>query len=321
MLEPVLSTAQLDYIAETKAFESFMAYQVFQENVKTPFESSFSRDLLDGARPEHIVDEKTPGRQKLDREKVDTMVRNYLFRPTRGVTDAVKTGDMDIPYRSPLTDVLKDFIRGSRTASLKTYHAATRFASPIAILTKGLETPVVLYAHLMCERWALEDDDGKIQDPRSYNGSKGHDEPYELDSRYILTIRMPDLPYLAKMFAQSHYDYNQKVQGAMHFRDMEECEYFYPMMRALELEVQNENPKVHPAMAWGGFSTSLGYRGNVIPMSPLGFEPRHRLSTFGSDDFATAFASSPTSESFLMSGSAFSAPTRRSGIPLVGVAF
>lgn len=295
--EKHLSPYELNHRAAYEAYKSFMK-GVHQRDVKSPFESYFNRDQLDGARPKDIVDAENPGRQKSDRDRVDAMVREFLFRPDRASTH-VKGGTKDIPFRTPLTRVLKDFIRASlgvenpRRASINDYHLAMRYGSPLILITEGVSEPVALYAHLMCERWALEDEEtGEIIDPRSYDGVKGVCQQKELDKKWIYTIRMPNLPYLKKMFAPSHYPANQKVNGAIHFEDMGKCEYFRDLIRALTLEVQRENVKSHPAMTWGGFGNNLEYSDNIMPMSPI--DNGHH-SSFGSE---TAFAISPVSKNF-----------------------
>jgi hypothetical protein len=216
------------------SFENFLRTVVFQDNVVTPFKSYLSRHLLDGNRT--FDNSKDMQQQALDRHLYEEITKIKLIRPERGATDVSTLNEGIVRKRSSLTRVIKDLIRGSQTASKIDYHSAQRFASPF-IIGKWC-----LYAHMECVPFRMLNH-GQVVDPRIKHSIKDANKPYEIDSRFVLTIGWPDyndVAYLNKILGKSPYSEDMIVNGRISWKDFMQCELFSDILQELRFEVTSE---------------------------------------------------------------------------------
>lgn len=264
---------QLDQIWEQKAFEQFLRNIVFQDNVVTPFKSYLNRHFLDGNR---ILNNSIAiERQASDKNIYEKLINVKLIRPEQGSTNIRTQDNAIVRYRSPLTRVFKDIIRGVRIATKLDYHSAQRFAAPIMIGNN------FLYAHMECVPFRMLDEKGNVCDPRVRGFTKVACKPYRVDSRFVLTIEWPERNealFLNNIIDSSPYPEDAVVNGRISWKDFVSHEMFSGIFQELKIEVMNENPKKHPVLGMGEFFTELNVTDFILPSSPINKDKQYKSS-------------------------------------------
>jgi hypothetical protein len=250
---------------EEKSAKSFLRKKVFQDNYVTPFLSSINRHLSDGNRtltnPEEIK------QQTADQKFFTYITKIKIIRPERGDTN-VSTREEEgvLYYHSAVTRIFKDIFRGTRTASKLDYHTAQRFAAPIII------DGICLYVHMECVPFRMLDGKGNVIDPRIKKTIKGAEKPYNVDSRFVLTIGWPErkeAPFLNKIIGASPYPEGVIVNGRISWKDFIQNELFSDILKKLKIDVTNEKPEKHPTIVMGAFFTELNFVDCILPSSPV----------------------------------------------------
>jgi hypothetical protein len=224
---------------EEKKLNEFLRETVYRSNVIAPTVPYMKGHLMDGSRELGIEEE-----QQRDAIVFRAVLKHYLIRPEYRTPNvgALRKGNT-VPFRSSLIRVFLDLLRGTRKASIYDYHCATRMSFPVKVVDGK-----AIHAHMEVLPWNIKDKrTGEVKDPRIYNRIETRESHNKVDSRYVLTIRWPDLPFLKDIFQDSEYPPG-KIDGAMYWDYFCEHDFFYEMIRSLKTEVRNEDLDEHPAL-------------------------------------------------------------------------
>ena len=205
--------------------------------------------MLDGNRT--FTTQVDIDRQSEDRVIFEAIILQRLIRPERGSTfryiPDVCIGNSSLTSYDKA--VFKDLIRGTQTAPLIAYHSVMRFAFP---LISGL------YAHMECVGFNLIKN-GEVSNPRIKHSEIESLPPFNVDSRYVLTIAWPkreSAPFLDKLINKSPYPEGTIVHGRISWEDFVNHPLFSEKMRNLRLEIENEHSEEHPALKMGSAFTN-----------------------------------------------------------------
>jgi hypothetical protein len=230
-------------IYKTCNYKNF-AKSAFQDHIETPFQAAVSRHLLDGCRK--FTEPKESEKQSVSRQIFTEITKIKLLRPERGATNINNHKESGIRTRSSLIRVIMDIFNGSQTASILDYHTVQRFGTHVC---NGI------YVHFECVPFKLLNEYGDIVDPRVKQTIKGANKPYELDSRFVMTIAWPDhkdARFLDNILSTSPYPKGMIVNGRISWENFISNELFADFIGEIKQELINEKPENHPAILMGG---------------------------------------------------------------------
>lgn len=262
-------------IANTLAVQKFIR-RVWRDDCHPPFDSAVSRHLLLNSLK--FSDERKRLRQENDKMRYMKITASKILRPERGDTSLSNSNpENPVPVRSAFERVCKAAYRNTaKGTDLNDFNIATRFAAPVAcvkVLDEHDQPDLVwIFVHFELRPINYKDSNGKSlhKDPRVFKTKKKKLDTYKVMSESVLTVELPNNPFIDKIFDPSPYAPGEKIDGRMSWEEFQEHHFFKNFCEALKNEVRNEKPDEHPLWLENNkLLESLDVKNNVVPVSPV----------------------------------------------------